>query len=150
MAPSLKVCAASMENLDICPVFVLIPPPPAQIHAMVTKHNNTSEPSNDKSVIILTQFDKALLTQDTSDNCCPIILDLVLLDSQLMVNLFSHPGQVSNIQTTTMPIHIHCNKGTLVTTKKANIGGNPEYFYACGIANVLSLYHLGKKISHHF
>ncbi len=64
---------------------------------MATKHNNASKPSNDKSVIILTQFDEALFTQDASDDRRHIDLDLLLLNSQSMVHLLSHPGHVNNI-----------------------------------------------------
>ncbi len=46
----------------------------------------------------------------------------------------------------TTPIHVHCKKGTLATTKEADFGDTPVYFDARGIANVLSLYHLGQKI----
>ena len=45
----------------------------------------------------------------------------------------------------TMPIRVHCNKGTLATTKEADFGDTPVYFDARGNANILSLYHLGKK-----
>jgi hypothetical protein len=45
----------------------------------------------------------------------------------------------------TMPIRVHCNKGTLATTEEADFGDTPVYFDARGTANVLSLYHLGKK-----
>ena len=50
-----------------------------------------------------------------------------------------------NICPATTPINIHCNTGTLTTTEEADFGNTPVYFDDCGIANVLSLYRLGKK-----
>ena len=38
-------------------------PPPEQIHAMATGHDDASESSENESVLILTQFNEALLTQ---------------------------------------------------------------------------------------
>jgi hypothetical protein len=135
-------CGKLGHMSSVCPDN---PPPPAQIHALATKHDNASEPSKDKSVIFLTQFNDSLFTQDASDDCRPINLYLLLLNSQSAVHLFSHPGHVNNIQTATTPIHVHCNKGTLATTKEADFGDTPVYFDARSIANVLSLYHFGKK-----
>ena len=75
----------------------------------------------------------------------PISSDLLLLDSQSTVHLFSQPEHVDNIHPAATPIRVHCNKGTLKTTQEANFGHTPVYFNARGIANVLSLYQLGQK-----
>ena len=75
----------------------------------------------------------------------PISSNLLLLDSQLAVHLFSHPEHVNNIHPTTTPIRVHCNKGTLETTQEADFGHTPVYFDARSIANVLTLYQLGQK-----
>jgi hypothetical protein len=143
---SLKLCATTVARLDICPVFVLTKSPhQPKIHNMVTAHNTASDPSDDKSVIILTQYEEAMLAQDTSNNHHPINLDLLLLNSQSIVHLFSHPDLVTNIQMVPSPILVNCNKGTLATTEVADFGTTLVYFDSHGIANVLTLYHLGKK-----
>jgi hypothetical protein len=90
--------------------------------------------------------DKVVLAQDTSLPARrPISSDLLLLDSQSTVHLFSQPEHVSNIWPATNPIKVHCNKGTMDTTQEADFGDTPVYFDARGIANVLSLYQLGQK-----
>jgi len=71
--------------------------------------------------------------------------DLVLLDSQSTVNLFTNPEHVCNIHPATTPINVHCNKGTLTTNEEADFGDMPVYLDDRGIANVLSLYCLGRK-----
>ena len=90
--------------------------------------------------------DDTLLAQDTSLPARrPISSDLLLLDSQLTVHLFSQPEHVENIRPAANPIKVHCNKGTMETTQEADFGDTPVYFDARGIANVLSLYQLGQK-----
>ena len=110
--------------------------------------DDTSESSEEDSVLILTQYhtthDAVILTQDQCDRS-PINSDLVLLDSQSTVDLFSNPGLVDNIRPSKHPINIHCNKGTLTTSEEADFGATPVYFDERGIANVLSLYRLGQK-----
>ena len=87
-----------------------------------------------------------VLAQDTSLPARrPISSDLLLLDSQSTVHLFSQTEHVSNIRPATNPIKVHCNKGTMDTTQEADFGDTPVYFDARGIANVLSLYQLGQK-----
>jgi hypothetical protein len=117
--------------------------PPAQIHAM-NAVDDASEASEDESVIIPTQAHKEyVLTQKVARKTINSIL--VLLDSQLTVNLFTNPKHVRNICPATTPINVHCNKGTLTTNAEADFGDSPVYFDDRGIANVLSLYRLGKK-----
>jgi hypothetical protein len=90
--------------------------------------------------------DEVVLAQDTSQPTRrPISSDLLLLDSQSTVHLFSQPKHVANIRPATNPIKVHCNKGTMDTTQEADFGDMPVYFDARGIANVLSLYQLGQK-----
>ena len=119
---------------------------PAQIHAMNTVDDD-SEASEDESVIILTlvhnDYDEYVLTQKAARKT--INLNLVLLNSQLTVNLFTDPEHVRNILPATTPINVHCNKGTLTTHEEVDFGDSPVYFDDRGITNVLSLYHLGKK-----
>ena len=122
--------------------------PPEQIHAIATAPDDASESSEDDSVLILAQTtSEALFTQDhtSSQPHRPISTDLLLLDSQSTVHLFSHPEHVNNIRPATRPIRVHCNKGTLDTTLEADFGDTPVYFDSRGIANVLSLYQLGQK-----
>jgi hypothetical protein len=128
---------------SVCPQLIKLPPD--QIHAIATGHNDASESSEYESVLILTQFDKTLLSQSELDGRRPINSDLLLLDSQSTVHLFSRPEHANNICQATTPIRVHCNKGTLDTKQEANFGNTPVYFDARGIANVLSLYRLGKK-----
>ena len=89
---------------------------------------------------------KTILAQGASSSPRrPLNKDLVLLDSQSTVHLFSQPEHVSNIREAANPIRVHCNKGTLETTQVADFGDTPVYFDSRGIANVLSLYQLGQK-----
>jgi hypothetical protein len=102
-----------------------------------------------KSVIILTQVhEEYVLTQKMARKT--INSDLVLLNSQLTVNLFTNPEHVHNIHPATTPINIHCNKGTLTTNEEADFGDTPVYFDDRGITNVLSLYRVGRefKVTH--
>jgi hypothetical protein len=95
--------------------------------------------SDDESVIVLTQFHSTpppgeyILMQ--KDERKTIDSDLILLDSQLTVNLFTNPNHVCNIRPASTPINVHCT----------DFGDTPVYFGNHSIANVLSLYHLGKK-----
>jgi hypothetical protein len=90
--------------------------------------------------------DRVVLAQDSSLPAHrPISSDLLLLDNQSTVHLFSQPEHVSNIRPATNPIKVHCNKGTMDTTQEADFGDTTVYFDARGIANVLSLYQLGQK-----
>jgi hypothetical protein len=87
----------------------------------------------------------AIFTQDATQlPHCPISSDLLLLDSQSTVHLFSQPDHVHNIRPATNPIRVHCNKGTLETTQEADFGDTPVYFDSRGIANFLSIYQLGQ------
>jgi len=133
----------------ISSVCLDLKPLPVQIHAM-TGHDDASKSTDDKSIPILTQYDMAtshgdtVFAQDSSPGN-PIISDLVLLDSQSTVDLFSYPELVNNICPSQNPINIHCNKGTLTTSMEANFGDTPVYFDERSIADVLSLYQLGQK-----
>ncbi len=109
--------------------------------------DDASETSEDESVIILTQIhnysEEYVLTQKAARKT--INSDLVLLDSRSTVNLFTNPEHVRNIRPATTPIKVQCNKGTLTTNEEVNFGNTPVYFDDHGIANVLSLYRLGRK-----
>ena len=139
-----KNCGKLGHMSTVCPE---LKPPPAQIHAMATGQDDASDSSDDESVIILTQYDEAIFTQDSSAPAArrPINSDLLLLDSQSTVHLFSDPEHVTNIRPAQHPIRVHCNKGTLDTTEEANFGTTPVYYDSRGIANVLSLHRLGQK-----
>jgi hypothetical protein len=111
--------------------------------------DDASEASEDKSIIILTQVhEEYVLTQNAARKT--ISSNLVLLDSQSTVNLFTSPEHVHNIRPATTPINVHCNKGTLTTNAEADFGDTPVYFDDRGIPNVLSLYRLGRifKVSY--
>jgi hypothetical protein len=122
-------------------------PPLDQIHAITTGQDDALVSSEEESVAILAQVDETLLTLTTSPPPlrCPIDSDLLLLDSQSTVHLFSCPEHVHNIRPALTPICIHCNKGVLKTTSEADFGHTPVFFDLRGIANVLSLYRLGQK-----
>jgi hypothetical protein len=142
-----KTCGKLGHTLSVCPDSK----PPAQIHAMSAAADDASVASNEESVIILAQAHTSpidagpayLLTQDAPGPA--IDSDLVLLDSQLTVDLFTNPAHVHNICPTRKPIQVHCNSGTMSTTTEADFGNTPVYFNSNGIANVLSLYRLGRK-----
>ncbi len=141
--------------------------PPEQIYTIAAEPDDASESSGEGNVLILAQVDHVFVpsatmatpgyqrpptkegfffTQDAATpTCCPISSNLLLLDSQSMVHLFSQPEHVDTIRPATTPTRIHCNKGTLKTTQEANFCRTPVYFDARGIANVLSLYQFGQK-----
>ncbi len=122
--------------------------------------DDDSDASDEESVIILTQMQDKF-TDDTNstmsrishDNNAMLLAqqegwqainsDLVLINSQSTVDLFTNPNHVQNIRLAKQPIPANC---TLVTTEEADFGDTPVYFDTRGIANVLSLYRLGKKI----
>jgi hypothetical protein len=139
-----KLCGKLGHMSSVCPDAK---PPPAQILAMTSGHDDASESSDEESVIILTQHDDAILAQASTphDARRPINSDLLLLDSQSTVHLFSRPEHVTHIRQAQHPIRVHCNKGTLETTEEANFGSTPVYFDSRGIANVLSLHKLAQK-----
>jgi hypothetical protein len=159
-----KNCGRQGHVSVVCPYKK----PPEQIHAIVTEPGNVSVSSGEDNVLVLAQVDDNFVsstttttpvsqrpptqegfffTQDTAaPTCRPISSDLLLLDSQSTVHLFSQPEHVNNIRPATTPIQVHCNKGTLETTQEADFGHTPIYFDARGIANVVSLYQLGQKI----
>ena len=157
-------CGKQGHVLVVCPQKN----PPEQIHAMATEPDDASASSEDDSVLILAQVDDsipvrpprtyadALRGHGPSDDAIfaqdatpaprrPISSDLLLLDSQSTVHLFSQPDHVHNIRPAATPIRVHCNKGTLETNQEADFGDTPVYFDSRGIANVLSLYQLGQK-----
>jgi hypothetical protein len=110
-----------------------------------------SNVSDKESIIILTQFHTQLsvagadyiFAQNVPGST--INSDLILLNSQLMVDLFTNPAHVQNIHPTKKPIQVHCNNGTMATMREANFSDMPVYFNSRGITNVLSLYHLRQK-----
>jgi hypothetical protein len=108
--------------------------------------DDASQSSDDESVLILAQIAKeASFFAQEGSYCTPIGYDLVLLNSQFTVDLFSNPTLVNNICPADTPINVPCNKGTLHTLEMADFGTTPVYFDSHGIANVLSLYRLRKK-----
>jgi hypothetical protein len=115
--------------------------------------DDASDANDEESIIVITQFDSTnsdhILAQANGPKKSPdrktINSNLVLLDSQSTVDLFTNPEHMHNICPATKPINVHCNKGTLTTSKEADFGDTPVYFNDRGIANVLSLYCLGKK-----
>jgi hypothetical protein len=146
MACSSHVCCRNSgklgHTLSVCPDLKQTP---AQIHAMA-RVDDASDASDEESVIILAQFNEAVLVQDDSAaESRPLNSDLVLLDSQSTVDLFSNPNHVTNICPVNTPICVHCNKGILATNEEAYFGNTLVYFDSCGIVNVLSLYCLGQK-----
>jgi hypothetical protein len=65
--------------------------------------------------------DEVVLAQNTSLlTRRPVSSDLLLLDSQSTIHLFSQPEHVTNIHPATNPIKVHCNKGTMDTTQEAD------------------------------
>ncbi len=84
-------------------------PPPAQIYAMSTTVDDASDDSDKERVIILAQFgqyindDPAVLLAQEEERQT-INSNLVLLDSQSMVDLFTNPAHVQNICPAKKPI----------------------------------------------
>jgi hypothetical protein len=96
--------------------------------------NDASETSDILSVIILAQA-------EASDDCRPINSDFVLLDSQSRVDLFFNLKHVQNICPAQLPIKV----GMMFTLEVADFGDTEVYVNKDGIANVLFLFHLGRK-----
>jgi hypothetical protein len=113
--------------------------------------DDASFASDEESVIILTQVHTYpvgtdldyVLAHDVPGSA--IDSNLVLLDSQSTGDLFTNPAHVQNICPTKNLIQVHCNSGTMSTTTEANFGDTPVYFNSRRIANVISLYRLGRK-----
>ena len=82
-----KSCGQLGHASSVCPAQKM---PPAQIHAMNT--DNTSRASNEDSVIILAQLTEAA---PALNDCNAINKDVLLLDSQSTVDLFSNPAHVA-------------------------------------------------------
>jgi hypothetical protein len=91
-----KTCGKLGHTSSVCPDAK----PPAQVHAM-TGVDDTSVVSDEESVIILAQVavpatsllsDKVIMTQGDEPDCHPINFDLILVDSQLTVDIFSNPN----------------------------------------------------------
>ena len=105
---------------------------------MSAKPDDASVCSDASSVIII--------AQDHSGRYI-INPNFLLLNSQSTVNLFSNPAHVDNVHPATHPIQVHCNKGVLPANNVADFGSDEVYVNKDEIANVLSLFLLGKK--HH-
>ncbi len=73
------------------------------------------------------------------------MFDLVLINSQSTVDLFTNPDHIQNMGLANHPIWVHCNKGMLVTTEEADFGDTPVHFTFRDIANVLLFYRLSKN-----
>ncbi len=121
-----KNCGQQGHVSTVCPRKQ---PPPEQIHAMVPEPDDASVTSDDDSVLFLSQLGEAFFP--TSDEVFlthtstppprrPISSDLVLLNCQSTVHLFSDPTHVANIRPAARPIRVHCNKGALETTQEAD------------------------------
>jgi hypothetical protein len=104
--------------------------------------DDASDDSDASSVLILAQVSDTTVEKPPPKS---INQDYLLLDSQSTVDLFSNPNHVANIRPSNKPIRVHCNKGSKFTTQEADFGSTVTYFDETGIANVLSLYKLGKK-----
>jgi hypothetical protein len=136
LAVCCKNCGRNGHASVVCPDLAS---PPAQIHAI--NADDAFQTSDGSSVIILAQLLDQLIAGDSQ----PINKDFVLLNSQSTVDLFSNPAHVMDICPADKPIQVHCNKGTMLTTKQAKFGDMGIYFDSNGIPNVLSLYRLAKK-----
>jgi hypothetical protein len=120
-----RTCNTLGHTLSIC----LESKPPTQIHVMLAAADDSSVASDkEKSVIIIRQIHTFhvgtnpdyLLAQDVPGSA--IDSDLVLLDSQLTVDLFANLVLIQNIRPTRNPIQVHCNSGTMSTTSEADFG----------------------------
>jgi hypothetical protein len=132
-----NVCCCHYGDLGhtslVCPDLKALKKPPDQVHAMV-ESDAASVTSYESSVIILAQ----------AEFHTPIDPNFLLLDSQSTVDLFANPKLVNNIHPAAHPIKVHCNKGTMSTTEAGDFGDTEVYINRDGIANVLSLFKLGK------
>ncbi len=157
-----NVCCKSCGKLGTTQVFAPFQVPSYPNHAMLMV-NDDSNTSDEETVIILTQMHDKFIDDNNSpmsrvsdDNNAMLLAwhegwhainsDLVLIDSQSTFDLFTNPDHVQNIRPAKQPTWVHCNKGMLVMAEEGDFGDTPVYFDSRGIANVLSLYCLGKKI----
>jgi len=132
---SILILAQVAESIPVCS-----PVRPPRTYADALRGHRTP------STIGHSPPEEVFLAQDATPAHRRLISsDLLLLDSQSTVHLFSQPDHIHNIRPAANPICVHCNKGTLETTQEADFGDTPVYFDSRGIANVLSLYQLGQK-----
>jgi hypothetical protein len=101
--------------------------------------DDVSKDSDESSILILAQ-------QDTRSSINP---NYLLLDSQSTINLFSNPTHVTNVHPASRLVNVHCNSGVMPTGQVANFSKNEVYVNKDGIANILSLYLLGKSTASH-
>ena len=70
----------------------------------------------------------------------------ILLDSGSTVDVFCNASLLTNIHTVNEEMKVHCNAGQSVTSKKGTLEGyGLVWYYAAGIANILSLYNVTSK-----
>jgi hypothetical protein len=134
-----NVCCHSFgklgHTLALCPKAK----PPAQVHAMAADADNASIASVALGVIILTQ----------NEACSSINPNLLLLDSQSTVNLFSNPHHVNYVHPVNHPINVPCNKGVMTTNTVADFGANKVYPKEDGITNFCHFIFLLKSTTIH-
>ena len=70
----------------------------------------------------------------------------VLIDSQSTVDLFYNPDLLTNITKVDDYIVVHCNAGQVKVNMMGDLPGyGPVWYYADGIANILSLYRVSLR-----
>ena len=69
-----------------------------------------------------------------------ILMSWILLDSQSTVDVFSNKKLLTNIRDSKRTLTLYCNAGKAIVTQKGDLKGyGSVWYYAQGIANILSL-----------
>lgn len=111
-----------------------------QVHTMVA--DDANENNNTYDDAYATDDDENIFIQNEAKGV--IDRHQLLLDSQSTISQFANGSYLSNIRPASRPVKVHCNSGSTSTDMEGDFSGMPVYYNKNGIANILSLYEVGK------